>query len=170
MPRLLGIAAPFAALALAACAVPPPIGPTVVAMPSKGRSFEAFQADDAACKRFASAQIGDEAQADAATRNAVGTALIGAVLAGAEGAAIGGALGNPATGAAIGAASGFFLGGEAGLAAAPPSGGPPQLRYDIGYVQCMAAKGEDVPTHFVPFRYYREWPIPADFLVGGYFY
>ncbi len=170
MPRVLGIAALFAALALAGCAAPPPFGPTVVAMPSKGRSFEAFQADDAACKRFASAQIGDPSEADAGTRNAIGAAVIGAALGGAEGAAIGGAVGSPAAGAAIGAASGFFLGGEVGLAGAPPSGGPPQLRYDIGYVQCMAAKGEDVPTHFVPFRYYREWPIPADYLVGGYFY
>ncbi len=170
MQRGPGIAALCAALALAGCVAPPPAGPSVVVMPSKGRSFEAFQADDAVCKQFASAQIGDASQTDTINRNAVGTAVIGAVLATAEGAAIGAAVGNPAAGAAIGAASGFLLGGEAGIAANQASSGPLQLRYDIGYVQCMAAKGEDVPTHFIPYYSYTQWPFQAGYLTGGYFY
>ncbi len=170
MRRVPGIAALFAMLALGACVAPPPDAPSVIAMPSKGKSFEAFQADDAACKQFAASQLPGENQATAANQAAIESAALGGILAAAEGAAIGGTLGNPAAGAAIGAASGVFLGGELGIASATATRAPLQLRYDIGYVQCMAAKGEAVPTHFVPYYYYREWPIPSSQLVGGYFY
>jgi outer membrane lipoprotein SlyB len=170
MRRVPGLAALFAMLALEACVGPPPDAPSVIAMPSKGKTFEAFQADDAACKQFAATQLPSDAQANAANQAAIENAILGGVLATAEGAAIGGAIGNPAVGAAVGAAAGVFAGGELGIASATATRGPLQLRYDVGYVQCMAAKGEAVPTHFVPYYYYREWPYPSNYLVGGYFY
>lgn len=128
------------------CAVAPPTGPNVVVMPGKDKSFEAFQADDAACRQYASAQIGYGSPGEAATHSAIGSATLGTVLGAAAGAAIGAATGNPAAGAAIGAGSGLFLGGATGLSAGSASGSLVQRRYDIAYVQCMSAKGENTPV------------------------
>ncbi|HUJ97567.1 MAG TPA: glycine zipper family protein [Stellaceae bacterium] len=133
------------ALALGACAVAPPTGPSVMALPAQGKSFEAFQQDDNACRQYASAQIGFGSPADAATQSAVNSTVLGTVLGGAAGAAIGAAAGNPALGAAIGAGSGLVFGGAAGANAAGLSQADLQRRYDIGYIQCMTAKGESVP-------------------------
>jgi outer membrane lipoprotein SlyB len=132
------------ALALAGCAVALPTGPNVMVLPGKDKSFEAFQADDTACRQYASAQIGYGSPAEAASQSAVGSTALGTVLGGAAGAAIGAAAGSPAAGAAIGAGTGFVTGGAAGLGAAQASGLSLQRRYDMGYVQCMAAKGENV--------------------------
>src|SRR6266568_6004053 len=96
---------------LGGCAVVPPTGPDVMALPGKDKSFEAFQADDAACKEYASAQIGYGSPAEAANQSAIGSTVLGTVLGAAAGAAIGAATGNPAAGAAIGGGSGLFLGG-----------------------------------------------------------
>lgn len=129
---------------LGGCVVAPPTGPSVAVMPGKDKSFEAFQADDATCRQFAAQQIGIS-PAVAANQSLVGSAVVGTVLGAAAGAAIGAAAGNPAAGAAIGAGSGAVLGTANGLGAAQYSGGSLQRRYDIGYIQCMSAKGENVP-------------------------
>jgi outer membrane lipoprotein SlyB len=139
-------AAIIGAFALSGCAVAPPTGPGVMALPGKDKSFEAFQADDAACREYASAQIGGASPAQAATESGVGSTVLGTVLGGAAGAAIGAATGNPAAGAAIGASAGLVTGGAAGLGAAQASGLSLQQRYDMGYLQCMSAKGENVPA------------------------
>ncbi|HZB89922.1 MAG TPA: glycine zipper family protein, partial [Stellaceae bacterium] len=94
-------------LALGACAVAPPTGPSVMALPAQGKSFEAFQQDDGVCRQFASQQIGYGSPAAAATTSAVNSAAAGTVLGAAAGAAIGAAAGNPALGAAIGGGSGL---------------------------------------------------------------
>ena len=133
-------------LALGACAVAPPAGPSIMAMPAQGKSFEQFQADDAACRGFASASIGYGDPGVAATNSAVTSAAVGTVLGAAAGAAIGAAAGNPALGAAAGAGGGLLLGSASGANAAAYSGASMQRRYDIGYIQCMAAKGESVPS------------------------
>jgi outer membrane lipoprotein SlyB len=133
----------IAVLALAGCAVAPPSGPSVMAMPGQGKSFEAFQGDDAACRQYAAQQTGIAPQ-DAATQSLVGSAALGTVLGAAAGAAIGAAAGNPAMGAAIGAGSGAVLGTGYGAGAAQYSASSVQYRYDTGYVQCMSAKGESV--------------------------
>src|SRR4051794_13551582 len=88
-------------LGLGGCAVAPPTGPAVVALPGTGKSFEAFQGDDATCRQYAAAQIGNVAPADAAQQSAVGSTALGTVLGAAAGAAIGAATGDPAAGAAI---------------------------------------------------------------------
>jgi hypothetical protein len=46
------------ALAITACAVVPPTGPTVVALPPRGKSLAAFQQEDAGCRNYAGATIG----------------------------------------------------------------------------------------------------------------
>jgi hypothetical protein len=56
----LAVALAFAlTLGLAGC-VPAKIGPTVQVMPGVGKSFEAFQADQAACEQYASDQVKDD--------------------------------------------------------------------------------------------------------------
>lgn len=136
--------AAVALVALAGCAVAPPSGPSVMVMPGQGKSFAAFQADDAACRQYASQQTGIAPQ-DAANQSLVSSAAVGTVLGAAAGAAIGAAAGNPAMGAAIGAGSGAVLGTGAGVGAAQYSADSVQYRYDVGYVQCMSAKGESTP-------------------------
>jgi hypothetical protein len=133
-----------AVVALAGCAVAPPSGPSVAVMPGQGKSFEAFQADDAACRQYAAQQTGIAPQ-EAANQSLVGSAALGTVLGAAAGAAIGAAAGNPAMGAAIGAGSGAVLGTGYGAGAAQYSADSVQYRYDTGYVQCMSAKGERAP-------------------------
>jgi Glycine-zipper domain len=148
MRRALNAAAIIAAAAigLGGCAVAPPVGPTVAAMPGKGKDFASFQADDGVCRQYASAQIGNNSPEGAANASAVNSSILGTFLGAAAGAAIGAAAGNPAAGAAIGAGSGLFLGGTSGIGAAQASGAALQYRYDLGYAQCMAANGESVPT------------------------
>ena len=154
--------------ALGGCAVAPPTGPAVAVMPGKDKTFEAFQADDIACRQYASQQIGGVAPAQAATDTVAGSAAVGTVLGAAAGAAIGAAAGNPAAGAAIGAGSGLALGTATGVSAANVSAGSLQQRYDLGYVQCMSAKGDSVPQNYgypqtayayPPYPYYA-YPYP----------
>ena len=159
MPRIAPIAVLAGALALGACAVAPPSGPSVMVLPAKDKSFADFQEDDGVCRQFASAQIGNVEPAQAANQTFAGSAAAGTLLGAAAGAAIGAATGNPAAGAAIGAGSGLFLGGATGAAAAGHSAAALQRGYDIAYVQCMSAKGESVPnlaggTYPDPYGYY----------------
>lgn len=161
-------AATVALLALAGCAVAPPPGPSVMVMPGQGKTFEAFQADDAACRQFAAQQTGI-APADAANQSLVGSAAVGTVLGAAAGAAIGAAAGNPAAGAAIGAGSGAVLGTASGLGAAQYSGASVQQRYDMGYVQCMSAKGESVPQMPAAQTAYAAPPYPYPYAAYPYY-
>jgi hypothetical protein len=59
----LAIAALGGALAAAACAAVPPTGPTVVALPPRGKSLAAFQQEDAGCRGYAGAAIASDAAA-----------------------------------------------------------------------------------------------------------
>jgi outer membrane lipoprotein SlyB len=151
-------------LGLSGCAVAPPTGPNVVALPGKDKSFEAFQADDAACRQYASAQIGNISPADAANQSAVGSTVLGTVAGAAAGAVIGAAAGNPAAGAAIGAGSGLVIGGATGLSAAQASDATLQWRYDLGYVQCMSAKGENVQLPIAGYPAYPYGPYDPYYL------
>jgi len=54
-------------LALAGCAVAPPSGPSVMALPQQGKSFEAFQQDDATCRGWATQQTGGASAAQRQT-------------------------------------------------------------------------------------------------------
>jgi hypothetical protein len=118
MRRATGLSTLLMALLLGACAAPLPPGPTVMALPGQGKSFEIFQQDDSVCRQFASAQIGNASPGDVANQSFAGTTAIGTLLGAAAGAAIGAATGGAATGAAIGAASGLLLGSATGFASA----------------------------------------------------
>src|SRR5487761_2138582 len=115
-------------LLLGACATIPN-GPSVMALPGTGKSFDQFRADDADCRQFALSQIGGTSANQAAVASGVTSAAIGAGVGARAGAAMGGLAGS-----AIGASSGQVSGYEA------------QRRYDIAYIQCMYAKGDRVPV------------------------
>ncbi len=129
-------------LSLAGC-VTVPTGPNVMALPGRGKSFEAFQYDDDDCRSYAAARVHPEARR--ANDSAVTSAAVGTVVGAATGAAIGAAAGNPAIGAATGAGVGLF--GGSAIAADETQYGrwSIQRRYDVAYVQCMYAKGNQVP-------------------------
>jgi hypothetical protein len=71
MRRLSNLLVPGIVLVLSGC-VPPPTGPTVMALPGHGKSFEAFQQDDVACRQYAAQQIGIAAPAAAGSGTAAG--------------------------------------------------------------------------------------------------
>jgi len=125
---------------LAACASVP-LGPSVLVLPGAGKSFDQFRGDDAVCRQYAAMQTGGATPTSASATTGVGGALLGTALGAAAGAAIGG--GN---GAAIGAGTGLLAGGLIGSGMASDSGDVTQRRYDMGYVQCMYAKGHKVPV------------------------
>src|SRR5262244_2811786 len=128
---------------LSACAVIP-TGPNVMVLPAPGKPFEVFQADEAACRQYARSQLGLE-PAEAANQSAGASGAVGTVIGAAAGALIGAGVGNPAAGAAIGAGSGLVLGGASGVAASGASAVTLQSRYDMAYIQCTYAKGNQVP-------------------------
>jgi Glycine-zipper domain len=133
-----------AGLLTAACATVPN-GPSVMVLPGTGKSFEQFQVDDAACRQWAAQQTG-QPNGQAATHTTVSGAAIGTVLGAAVGAAIGAAAGNPAMGAAAGAGAGLLGGTAVGASNAGASYRSGQRHYDATYMQCMYAKGNQIPV------------------------
>ncbi len=125
-----------AALLLAGCASAP-TGPSVMALPGTGKSFEQFRADDGDCRRFAFAQSGAADPAEAGVRSAAVGTVVGAVA----GAAIGGR-----DAAGVGAGTGLIVGSMAGSGSSRGSAYDAQRLYDNAYVQCMYAKGQQVPV------------------------
>src|SRR5579883_1514816 len=135
MQRII-ICIPAATLALSACTVPPPTGPSVMALPGQGKSFEAFQQDDMACRQYAGQQTGGASPAEAANQSAAGSAAAGTLLGAATGAAIGAASGAPGIGAAVGAGAGLLAGSAIGANNAAAAYGGVQGAYDVSYTQC----------------------------------
>jgi hypothetical protein len=115
-------------LAVTGCASLPN-GPGVMVLPGTGVSFERFRNDDAVCRQFSSYQVG------------VTSAVVGTAVGAAAGAALGGG-----QGAAIGAGTGLVGGSLIGTGAANGSMYEVQQRYDVAYIQCMYAKGHQVPV------------------------
>jgi hypothetical protein len=144
-PHIGVIATVAAVMVLGGCAAVPPSGPTVMALPGQGKTFDAFQSDDYTCRVFAQQQTG-VVPAQAATNAAVGSAVVGTALGAAAGAAIGAAAGNPGAGAAIGAATGLVGGTAVGANNAAWTQAGLQQRYDIAYTQCMYAHGNTVTS------------------------
>lgn len=136
--------------ALAGCTVMPS-GPSVMALPGTGKSFDQFRTDDASCRQYAFAQVGGVSAGQAATTSAVGTAALGTAVGAAAGAAFGGG-----RGAAVGAGAGLLAGGAVGAGTAQTSGYGIQRRYDYAYIQCMYAAGERVPVPAGAARAYRQ--------------
>ncbi|MBN3756418.1 glycine zipper family protein [Paraburkholderia sp. Tr-20389] len=151
-------------LALGGCAVAPPSGPSVVALPRKGEPLEQFQQEDYACRDYAYHSTDANGAAQAATNNAAGSAAVGTLGGAAVGALLGAAAGNAGAGAAIGAGSGLLIGGATGANGASYSAYGLQARYDAAYAQCMTSKGNSIaqpqaPVYATPPAYYA--PAPA---------
>ncbi len=130
------VAISVSAVALAGCAQTP-LGPTVQVMPGRGKTFEAFRYDAAACQQYSAQAVAG--QADVANNRAVGAAVLGTGLGAGLGAAVGGG-----RGAGIGAAAGAGLGTAGGTEASGSAQGLIQVQYDNAYGQCMFSKGNQV--------------------------
>ncbi len=137
LPRLFIL---FMSLLLVAC-VNFPTGPSVMTLPGAGKSFEQFRFDDYECRQFAYEQIGGTTAQQASTTSGIQSTAISTGLGAAAGAALGGG-----RGAAVGAGAGLLMGGLLGSESARTSGYAGQERYDMGYIQCMYAKGHRVPV------------------------
>ncbi len=169
--RYIQIASAIALLAfdlgISGCASNGPAMPQVAVMPGKGKSYEAFQRDDAYCQSSGQAAIGGQSPGAAANSAALGSAVLGTGLGAASGALIGAAAGNrPGTGAAIGGGAGMLLGSAVGSGQSRQAGGSLQSRYDTVYAQCMAAKGHKVgespfaqPVYVAPAPVYSAAPF-----------
>jgi hypothetical protein len=124
-----------AGLLLAGCATLPS-GPSVMVLPGTGKTFEQFQSDDLVCRQWAAQHTGitpGQASAKTVTRGAAMGTVVGAA-------------GSPATGAAVGAGAGLLGGTAAGAGRAEGSSYEVQQRYDMAYMQCMYAKGNQIPV------------------------
>lgn len=126
------------ALAAAGCTTIP-TGPSRMALPGTGKSFDQFQVDDASCKQYA-LQASGATPTEAQENSAVKSAVVGTAI----GAAAGAAIGNSGPAAGVGAGVGLLVGAMSGAAAGDASGYNVQRRYDNGYTQCMYAKGHRV--------------------------
>ena len=129
---------------LGACATVP-TGPGVMVLPGAGRSLEQFHADDVVCRQWGFQSIGMTTPGQAIASSGVTSAAVGTAVGAAAGAALGAAAGNPALGAAAGAGGGLLLGSASGVGAAQYSGQEAQWRYDMAYMQCMYARGNQIP-------------------------
>lgn len=127
-------------LLLAGCSTLPE-GPSVMALPGAGKTFDQFRADDANCRQYAQTQVGGRSADQAAVDSGVRSAAIGTVVGAIAGAAIGGR-----NGAGVGAGTGLIFGSAAGAGEAQRSAYGTQRAYDHAYIQCMYANGEQVPA------------------------
>lgn len=152
------------ALLLSACATTPN-GPSAMALPGTGKSFDQFRYDDNYCRQYGLEQSGGTTANQAANDSLAKSAVVGTAIGAAVGAAAGGH-----EGAGIGAATGLLVGSAAGTGAAEASSYNAQQRYDNAYVQCMYAKGHRVPVsgRFVteprPASHYPPPPPPSRYV------
>lgn len=129
---------------LAGCATVPPSGPSVMVLPGTRSNFDQFRQDQAICSQYALDFTGQTAR-QAATDSAVNSAVTGAAVGAAAGALVGSAAHDAGEGAAAGAGVGLIAGSAAGMAAYYGAAAEIQDRYDAAYLQCMYAKGHQVP-------------------------
>jgi hypothetical protein len=139
-----GLLVLFTVVVLSGCATMP-TGPTVRVMPSPGKPYEVFMADEGVCREWAQYQIGGTSPSQTANENLAAGAVVGTVVGAGLGALIGAATGNAGAGAAIGAGAGLLGGTSIGANEGAASGYQLQRRYDLAYQQCMYAKGNQIP-------------------------
>ena len=135
-----------------------PTGPSALALPGMGKTFDRFRLDDGECRRYAFEQIGGITAEKAAEESAVRSAIFGTAVGVAAGAAIGGK-----NGAGIGAGTGLLLGSVVGSDTSRRSARGSQQRYDHAYIQCMYAHGHKVP---IPAEMARQMQQAPPSLVG----
>lgn len=144
IPRCLPLLGLTSLLAVNACAPAVPTGPSVMALPPQGKSFDAFQEDEYICRNYASQVSGGVDPALAGQQAAVGSAVVGTALGAGVGAALGSLSGAAGAGAVAGGAAGLLMGSAIGSNNAYAAAGNAQQRYDTGYVQCMYSRGNAV--------------------------
>jgi hypothetical protein len=151
-------------LALGACTVAPPSGPSVVAMPGPGKSFAQFQQDDDTCRAYGQSRIPEAGQTAANTQNnSVATAAAGTLIGAAAGAALGSLGGNVGAGAAVGAGAGLLGGSAVAGGNTQATADSLQGRYDVAYAQCMVGHGESIQQPPVPSYGYGYAPPPPGY-------
>jgi hypothetical protein len=141
MKSVFKLSAAAGILLLAGCATIP-TGPSVAVYPGTGKSWDQFRQDEQECRQYASDVIGGKTAQQTADDATVKSAVVGTAI----GAAAGAALGGTGQAAGVGAGAGLLIGALSGANAGQASGYAMQRRYDIGYQQCMYAKGNKVPT------------------------
>jgi hypothetical protein len=164
------LATAMGAFLVAGCAVRPPTGPTVLAVPPEGKALSQFQQEEANCRNYAFNQIGIT-PAQAGNRSVAGSAVVGTALGTAAGALLGAAGGSAGTGAAVGAGTGLLAGSAVGASNAQTSSFGLQARYDMAYTQCLASTGNTVQTaaaYASPYGYYGGYPYHSPYY-GGYY-
>jgi hypothetical protein len=132
---------PVAALLVLGACVSVPTGPSMLVLPGSGKNFDQFRADEYECRQYAQDQVGGTTAEQASVDSGVRSAAIGTAVGAVAGAIVGGH-----QGAAAGAGAGLLFGSVAGAGAAQGSAYTLQQRYDIGYQQCMYARGHQVPV------------------------
>lgn len=162
-------------LMLSACAVAPPSGPSVMALPPQGKPFEVFQQDDMLCRQYASGQNGGQTAVGAANNAAVGSAVLGTALGAGVGAALGSVGGAMGAGAAVGGATGLLAGSAIGANNAQAAGAGTQARYDTSYTQCMYSRGNSVQSAPSGYAYgyppgYAAYPYPPGYAYGPVYF
>jgi len=135
---------------LAGCAVVPQ-GPSVRVLPTPGKPFDVFMAEDQYCRGYAQQMTGNAQEA--ANAAAIGSAAVGTAVGAAAGALIGGH-----NAAGTGAGIGLVTGSAIGAGESSRTGYAMQRRYDTAYEQCMYSKGNVLPGQPVP--YYTPPPPP----------
>ena len=139
--KIASLGALLLAVLLTSGCVSMPSGPGVMVLPGSGKNFDQFRADDMDCRQFASNQVGGTTAENAQADSAVKSAAVGTAVGALAGAIVGGR-----GSVAAGAGTGLLIGGVTGAGAGNSSGRGLQQRYDIGYTQCMYAKGHKIPT------------------------
>jgi len=134
---------PLAAVVVLGGCVTVPSGPTVMVVPGSQKSLEQFQDDGAACQQYAQNVVAP--QGVAAANNAAANAAVGTAIGAAAGAIIGSATGQAGQGAAIGAGTGLLFSTPGTSNMAYASSWQMQRGYDMAYVQCMYARGNQLP-------------------------
>jgi hypothetical protein len=157
MESRFGKFAAISALTLAACTTLP-TGPSVMALPGAGKTFDQFRLDDIDCRQYAAYQIGGTDANNAAAESTLRSAALGTAVGAVAGAAMGGHEGA-GTGAGAGLLMGTLVGSETGRQSAYGA----QARYDNAYIQCMYAKGEQVPVSGSLINRPAQTPPPASY-------
>ena len=124
-----------------ACTIPPPSGPTVLAIPPPAKNLAVFQQEDRQCQSYAAATIG-ALPPGPVTAPAPGSSAVGTGSAAAAPPAYDATTGD--AGATIGGAPGYAGNVAAGATYAASSVYDVQTRYDIAYTQCVYSSGNAV--------------------------
>lgn len=118
-----------------------PVGPSVMVLPGRNKSFDDFRYADADCRNYALGQMGSTT-ADNSQSAAVKSAAVGAMVGAVAGALSGGNARDAGGMAGIGLLGGALSGVDSSRYSQQGS----QKVYDNTYIQCMYAKGHRVPV------------------------